>query len=58
MSYVGLQVVVGEYDEFAKAVRFVIDNVRFDSDFVVSVFETNIRVVGGLISGRPSSIND
>ncbi|KAH7729181.1 ER degradation-enhancing alpha-mannosidase-like 3-like protein [Aphelenchoides avenae] len=45
-------VVVGEYDEFAKAVRFVIDNVRFDSDFVVSVFETNIRVVGGLISGH------
>jgi mannosidase alpha-like ER degradation enhancer 3 len=48
--------VVGEYEEFAKAVRFIVDNVRFDADLVVSVFETNIRVVGGLISGHLLSI--
>ena len=29
----------------------VIEEVRFDSDFVVSVFETNIRILGGLLSG-------
>jgi ER degradation enhancer, mannosidase alpha-like 3 len=45
-------IIVGEYDEFERAVRLVIDNVRFDSDLVVSVFETNIRMVGGLISGK------
>uniref|UniRef100_A0A914RT31 alpha-1,2-Mannosidase n=1 Tax=Parascaris equorum TaxID=6256 RepID=A0A914RT31_PAREQ len=44
-------VVVGELDEFERAVRLVVSNVRFDSDFVVSVFETNIRVLGGLLSG-------
>jgi mannosidase alpha-like ER degradation enhancer 3 len=48
--------VVGEYEEFAKAVRFIVDNVRFDADLVVSVFETNIRIVGGLISGHLLSI--
>lgn len=42
---------VGEYDEFEKAVKLVVDNVRFDSDLIVSVFETNIRMLGGLISG-------
>ena len=42
---------MGEYDEFERAVRAVVDRVRFDADLVVSVFETNIRVVGGLISG-------
>ena len=26
---------------------------RFDSDLVVSVFETNIRMLGGLLSGYP-----
>lgn len=44
-------VVVGELNEFERAVRLVVSNVRFDSDFVVSVFETNIRMLGGLLSG-------
>lgn len=30
----------------------MINDVSFDSDIVVSVFETNIRVVGGLLSGH------
>ena len=38
--------VLGEVEEFEKAVRLVISDVRFDSDLVVSVFETNIRVMG------------
>ena len=37
---------LGDVDEFEKGCRLVIDNVEFDSDIVVSVFETNIRVVG------------
>lgn len=44
-------VVMNELDEFEKAIDLVIKHVRFDSDHVVSVFETNIRVLGGLISG-------
>ncbi|CAD6188692.1 unnamed protein product [Caenorhabditis auriculariae] len=45
-------VVLSEFDEFEKAVDLIINNVRFDSDHVVSVFETNIRVLGGLVSGH------
>lgn len=44
--------VVGDYDEFERAVGLVVDNVKFDSDLIVSVFETNIRVVGGLLSSH------
>ena len=44
-------VVLGEFDEFERAVRLAIEGISFDSDLVVSVFETNIRMVGGLISG-------
>ena len=43
--------VVGEYDEFERALGLIVENVKFDSDLVVSVFETNIRMIGGLISG-------
>jgi mannosidase alpha-like ER degradation enhancer 3 len=43
---------MGEYEEFEHAVHAVIRRVRFDADFVVSVFETNIRMIGGLISGK------
>lgn len=33
-------------DEFEEAVKKVIVDVRLDHDVVVSVFETNIRVLG------------
>ena len=45
-------VVVGELDVFEDVVKKVMSTVRFDSDLVVSVFETNIRMVGGLISAH------
>ncbi len=45
-------VVVGDYDEFERAARLVVDNAHFDTDIVVSVFETNIRMVGGLLSAH------
>ncbi|KAL3872065.1 hypothetical protein ACJMK2_040022 [Sinanodonta woodiana] len=44
--------VLGDTVEFEKAVKLVIEQSRFDSDIVVSVFETNIRVLGGLLGGH------
>ena len=45
-------VILGNYSEFERAVDLVIHEVSFDSDIVVSVFETNIRVLGGLLSAH------
>lgn len=45
-------VLLGDFDEFERAVRLVIRDVAFDSDIIVSVFETNIRMVGGLLSAH------
>lgn len=39
-------VVLGDLEEFEDGVKKVIKTVNFDQDIVVSVFETNIRVVG------------
>ncbi|KJE96382.1 Edem2-PA, variant 1 [Capsaspora owczarzaki ATCC 30864] len=44
--------VMGDYDEFMWAVAKVALDIRLDADVVVSVFETNIRMVGGLISAH------
>ena len=41
-------------DKFETAVRNVIETVSFDKDIVVSVFESNIRMLGGLLSGHVS----
>ena len=38
--------VLGDLEEFEHAVKLVIKDVSFDNDVVVSVFETNIRVLG------------
>ncbi|XP_038108223.1 ER degradation-enhancing alpha-mannosidase-like protein 3 [Culex quinquefasciatus] len=45
-------VILGDLEEFERAVKLVIKDVKFDSDIVVSVFETNIRMVGGLLSAH------
>ncbi|XP_060521130.1 ER degradation-enhancing alpha-mannosidase-like protein 3 [Cylas formicarius] len=45
-------VILGDLEEFEHAVKLVINDVTFDNDVVVSVFETNIRVVGGLLSAH------
>merc|ERR1712078_306164 len=45
-------VVMGEAEEFARAVRWVGANLTFDLNSTVSVFETNIRVLGGLLAGH------
>uniref|UniRef100_A0A0B7A140 alpha-1,2-Mannosidase n=1 Tax=Arion vulgaris TaxID=1028688 RepID=A0A0B7A140_9EUPU len=44
--------VLGELQAFDQSVRNVIKDSRFDADIVVSVFETNIRIVGGLLGGH------
>lgn len=45
-------VVLGDLEEFEHAVRLVIRDVKLNNDIVVSVFETNIRVLGGLLSAH------
>ena len=44
--------VLGNATEFARGVRWVASHVSFDLDIDVHVFETNIRVLGGLISAH------
>ena len=44
--------VMGNVDEFFKGVELVKQNVHFRRDAVVSVFETTIRVLGGLLSAH------
>lgn len=44
--------ILGNYSEFDRAVDEVIRNVDFVIDRNVSVFETNIRMVGGLLSAH------
>ena len=46
---------IGDYAGFRKYVRMVIDDVHFSRNVNVSVFETNIRVLGGMLS---QSLND
>ncbi|XP_077302414.1 ER degradation enhancer, mannosidase alpha-like 2 isoform X2 [Arctopsyche grandis] len=45
-------VILGDFSEFEDAVRLVIKDVSFDRDVIVSVFETNIRMLGGLLSAH------
>ncbi|XP_063714231.1 ER degradation-enhancing alpha-mannosidase-like protein 1 isoform X2 [Symsagittifera roscoffensis] len=44
--------VMGDLDEFSRGVRLVSENVDFDTDTNVQVFEANIRVLGGLLSAH------
>ncbi|XP_056288995.1 ER degradation-enhancing alpha-mannosidase-like protein 3 [Pseudoliparis swirei] len=45
-------VVLNKLDEFEDAVKKAMTDVRLDNDVVVSVFETNIRVLGGLLGAH------
>lgn len=48
----GTLAVYGRKAEFHQAVQLVLNHVSFDLDVSASVFETNIRVVGGLLSAH------
>eukprot|EP00755_Sulcionema_specki_P023636 Sspe_Gene.79372::Locus_49760_Transcript_1_1_Confidence_1.000_Length_891::g.79372::m.79372/K10085/EDEM2; ER degradation enhancer, mannosidase alpha-like 2 len=46
-------VMFGNLAEFSSKVQWIVDNVRFENlNRKVSVFETNIRIMGGLLSGH------
>lgn len=44
--------VMGNFSEFRRVVDILVEKSNFDSDINVSVFETNIRIVGGLLSAH------
>lgn len=44
--------VMGNFTEFRRVVDILIQKSNFDSDINVSVFETNIRIVGGLLGAH------
>lgn len=44
--------VMGNYTEFHRVTELLQHKINFDSDINVSVFETNIRIVGGLIGAH------
>jgi ER degradation enhancer, mannosidase alpha-like 2 len=44
--------VMKDSTEFTKGLWLVVDNLNFDKDKVVSVFEINIRILGGLLSSH------
>lgn len=47
-----LLALVGMHDEFRNYSRWVQDHITFDVDQEVSVFETSIRILGGLLSAH------
>jgi mannosyl-oligosaccharide alpha-1,2-mannosidase len=49
--------IMGLHDQFEKCTEWVKDNLNFDKHYSASVFETTIRVVGGLISAYDLSGN-
>ncbi|CAG9792130.1 unnamed protein product [Diatraea saccharalis] len=44
--------IMGNYTEFNRVVEIVLQKKDFDADINVSVFETNIRIIGGLLSAH------
>eukprot|EP00743_Colponemidia_sp_Colp-15_P009596 GILK01010497.1.p1 GENE.GILK01010497.1~~GILK01010497.1.p1 ORF type:complete len:729 (+),score=131.87 GILK01010497.1:419-2605(+) len=44
--------VFGQEAEFRERVKWIIENVSFDRNVTISVFEANIRVLGGLLSAH------
>lgn len=44
--------IMGNYTEFQRVVDILTTKENFDSNINVSVFETNIRIIGGLLSAH------
>ncbi|XP_019430307.1 PREDICTED: alpha-mannosidase I MNS4-like, partial [Lupinus angustifolius] len=49
---------LGDRQNFAASVEWIGKNLRFDINKTVSVFETTIRVIGGLVSAHLIAIDD
>lgn len=45
-------VIMGNNTEFEKGVRWLSENLKFDVDARINLFECNIRVLGGLVSAH------
>uniref|UniRef100_A0A6G1SF64 alpha-1,2-Mannosidase n=2 Tax=Aceria tosichella TaxID=561515 RepID=A0A6G1SF64_9ACAR len=45
-------VMMGDIDEFQVSIKKIIKDLNFNMDITVSVFETNIRMLGGLLSAH------
>lgn len=43
---------MGNYSEFQRVVDLLSSKTNFDANINVSVFETNIRIIGGLLSAH------
>lgn len=43
---------MGNYSEFERVVNILTTKKNFDANINVSVFETNIRIIGGLLSAH------
>ncbi|KAJ8753626.1 hypothetical protein K2173_022867 [Erythroxylum novogranatense] len=50
-------VILGNYTEFERAILWLSDNLKFDVDARVNLFECNIRVLGGLVSAHILATN-
>ncbi|CCI48519.1 unnamed protein product [Albugo candida] len=50
--------ILGDHKEFRRAVKLVIQHVTFDRNVTVSVFESAIRVIGGLLSAHVLASSD
>ncbi|KAL3267107.1 hypothetical protein HHI36_011247 [Cryptolaemus montrouzieri] len=44
--------IMGNYTEFQRVVELITSKSKFDANINVSVFETNIRIIGGLLSAH------
>ena len=52
-------VIIGNYSEFRRAVNLITETTKtFDYDVNVSVFETTIRLLGGLLAAHLMAIDD
>ncbi|VDL71177.1 unnamed protein product [Nippostrongylus brasiliensis] len=51
-------VVLGDHDEFKRAVKLVINTVSFEKNTTVQVFEATIRVIGSLLSAHLIASDD
>lgn len=48
---------LGYIDEFNSAIRKINSTLNLDGDFMISTFETNIRMLGGLLGGHSVALD-
>ena len=48
---------LGFVDEFQLAIQKINSTLKLDGDFMISTFETNIRMLGGLLGGHSVALD-